>query len=172
MRVENSLTGCTSNTSLLITVLDKPVINTNDHFIDACDPEHNGFANFDLTSITPDVLVGITGVSTSFHETHEDALSGSNAIQNPTNYINTKKDLQIVFIRVTDDISGCASVTPIEIHTNLLLTGTRIKDFSVCEIKDGKLPQFTKLHLYRNVRNKVDIKPFCRFPVDWFRYVL
>ena len=142
VRVENSLTGCTSNTSLLITVLDKPVINTNDHFIDACDPEHNGFANFDLTSITPDVLVGITGVSTSFHETHEDALSGSNAIQNPTNYINTKKHLQIVFIRVTDDISGCASVTPIEIHTNLLLTGTRIEDFSVCEIKDGKLPQF------------------------------
>ncbi|MGC1632615.1 MAG: choice-of-anchor L domain-containing protein, partial [Gelidibacter sp.] len=155
VRVENVLTSCAATTTLIINVLDKPVINTNAHFIDACDPDHNGFAAFDLTTITPDVLVGITGVSTSFHETYDDALSGSNAIPNPNNYTNTKKSLQIVYIRVTDDVSGCASVTPIEIHANLLLTGTLIKDFSVCEINDGEAPKFDLNDMEETIVNEL-----------------
>ncbi|OBX24499.1 gliding motility-associated-like protein [Gelidibacter algens] len=143
VRVEHAQTGCVSTTTLNLIVLDSPVImSAEDHFLDACDPEHDGFANFDLNDINYQVLDGLTGVTVSFHEIYEDALSGSNAIVNPTNYTNIKKDFQTLYIRVTDDSSGCASVAPFEIHTNLLLTGTLIKDFSICDIKDGEVPSF------------------------------
>ena len=134
--VQNPQTGCISTTTLDITVLDNPVINMDDHYIDACDPDHDGFANFDLTTIINDVLQGLTGVSVTFHETIEDALSGVNPIPDPTNYANTVQNEQIVYIRVEDDVTGCASVTPIEIHTNLLLTGTNIRDSSLCDINN------------------------------------
>lgn len=143
VRVEHAQTGCASTTTLNLSVLDSPVImNTEDHFLDACDPEHDGFANFNLNDINFQVLDGLTGVTVSFYEVYEDALSGSNAITNPTNYTNLRKNFQILYIRVTDDSSGCASVAPFEIHTNLLLSGTLIKDFSICDIKDGDTPSF------------------------------
>lgn len=130
--VKNTETGCISTTTLDITVLDNPVINTETQYIDACDGDLDGFANFDLTSITADVLQGLTGVTVTFHETIEDAQSGSNAIASDTNYSNTETNQQIVFIRVESNATGCASITPVEIHTNLLLTATNIRDMSIC----------------------------------------
>ena len=155
IRVENSLTGCAVTSLLNLIVLSKPIINIEPHYIDACDKDFDGFATFDLTSITADVLKGLTGVSTSFHITYEEALSASNPIIDPTNYINIKQGLQILYIRVTDDITGCSSVTPIEIHSNLLLTGTLIKDFSMCDIKDGEPPTFDMNDIEQEIVNKL-----------------
>lgn len=140
--VQAPQTGCISTTTLDISVLDNPVINTDDHYIDACDTDHDGFATFDLTSIIPDVLQGLTGVNISFHESNADALAGVNPIADTTNYANTIADEQIVFIRVENDTTGCASVTPIEIHTNLLLTATNIRDVSACDIDNDGIEEF------------------------------
>lgn len=142
VRVSNIETGCASTTTLNLIVLDKPAINTGDHYLDACDPEHDGFSQFNLNDITPDVLNGLTGVSVTFHEIYDDALSGTNAIPNSSAYTNTKQSFQTLYIRVLDDESGCASVTSFEVHANLLLTGTRIEDFSICDVKAGDLPSF------------------------------
>ncbi|MAB48185.1 MAG: hypothetical protein CMC05_06100 [Flavobacteriaceae bacterium] len=140
--VRDEFTGCISTTSLDITVLDNPVINTDDHYIDACDADHDGFASFDLTSIIPDVLEGLTGVTVTFHETNEDALTGSNPIADDTNYTNITSEEQIVYIRVENNTTGCASVTPVEIHTNLLLTATNIDDISLCDIDNDGVEEF------------------------------
>ncbi|MEM9678850.1 MAG: T9SS type B sorting domain-containing protein, partial [Bacteroidota bacterium] len=140
--VQDPLTGCISTTVLNITVLDNPVINTDDHYIDACDPDLDGFATFDLTSITNDVLQGLTGVSVTFHETIEDAQTGLNPIPNPTSYNNTVQSQQIVFIRVEDNTTGCASTTPVEIHSNLLLTATNIRDASLCDVDNDNSETF------------------------------
>ena len=56
----------------------------------------------------------------TFHETNEDAISGANPIANETNYANINLNEQVIFVRVESNATGCASVTPIEIHTNLL----------------------------------------------------
>ncbi|APY09175.1 hypothetical protein BWZ20_13065 [Winogradskyella sp. J14-2] len=141
--VRDEFTGCISTTSLDITVLDNPVINTEDHFIDACDADHDGFANFDLTSIIPDVLQGLTDVTVTFHETNDDALIGINPIADDTNYTNITSEEQTVYIRVESNTSGCASVTPIEIHTNLLLTATDIDDISRCDIDNDGVEEFS-----------------------------
>ena len=133
IRVVNTLTGCETLTTVTIEVVENPFIDTGNHYLDACDPQHDGFATFDLTDIIPDVLQGLTNATVTFHETQEDANTGDNPIANDTNYNNTVIDEQIVYIRVVDNTTGCASVTPIEIHSNLLLTGTHIQDFAYCD---------------------------------------
>ncbi|WP_461589479.1 choice-of-anchor L domain-containing protein [Winogradskyella sp.] len=136
--VRNQQTGCISTTSLDITVLDNPVIDTGNHYIDACDADHDGWASFDLTTIIADVLQGITDVTVTFHESNTEALNNENPIADDTNYNNIVAQEQIVFIRVESNTTGCAAVTPIELHTNLLLTATNINDIIVCdEDNDG-----------------------------------
>ena len=137
--VRDPQTGCISTTTLDISVIDNPIINTEPQYIDACDSDHDGFANFDITTVIPDILQGLTGVSTSFHVSYNDALSGSNPIANPNNFANTISEVQIVYIRVESDITGCASVTPIELHTNLLLTATNIYDVTRCDIDNDNM---------------------------------
>ncbi|EDP71922.1 hypothetical protein FBALC1_12512 [Flavobacteriales bacterium ALC-1] len=140
--VTNPQTGCSITTTLDITVLENPVINTEDHYIDACDNDHDGVADFDLTSIIPDVLDGLTNVSVTFHATEEDALTGANPIADDTNYENLDLNEQIVYIRVESNTSGCASITPIQIHTNLLLTGTNIRNFTACDTNGDGFEEF------------------------------
>ncbi|WP_179320614.1 T9SS type B sorting domain-containing protein [Winogradskyella helgolandensis] len=140
--VKNTETGCISTTTLDISVIESPVINTELHFIDACDTDLDGYANFDLTSIIPEVLEGLTDVTVTFHISPEDALSGLNPIADDTNYANINFEEQLIYIRVENATSGCGSVTPIELHTNLLLTATNIRDISVCDAGDDNTEDF------------------------------
>jgi len=142
VRVVNSLTGCYNTTTLSFEVLASPTINYDDIFIDACDQDLDGMATFDLESIIDEVLQGLNGVTVTFHTSNADAQSGSNAIPNPTNYPNTVANEQVVFIRVEDNNTGCASVRPFEIHSNLLLTETNIKDFAACDEDNDNIEEF------------------------------
>ncbi len=155
VRVQNPQTGCVNTTSLDINILDNPIINTQDHYIDACDEDHNGTADFDLTSIIPDVLEGLTGVSVTFHETEEDALSGVNPIGDDTDYTNIDLEEQIVFIRVEDNSTGCASVTPVEIHTNLLLSATEIRNITRCDIGNDGVEEFDLAAIAISIINEI-----------------
>ena len=88
VRVTDQNTGCASTTTLTIEVLENPVINTEDLYLDACDPEHDGFATFNLTDAEANILQGLTGVTVTYHETPEDAETGDNPIADPTSYDN------------------------------------------------------------------------------------
>ncbi len=155
VRVENSLTGCFRTTTMQFTVIGSPVISYEDVFIDACDQEHDGFAMFDLNTVTAEILQGLTGVTVTFHETSEDANSGSNPIANPESYNNTSINEQILFIRVEDDATGCASVRSFEIHSNLLLTGTDIKDFSICDQNNDNVEEFNLIGIAEDIINNL-----------------
>ncbi|WP_179333120.1 T9SS type B sorting domain-containing protein [Winogradskyella costae] len=140
--VKNTETGCISTTILNVNIIDSPTINTETHYIDACDTDLDGYANFDLTTIIPEVLEGLNGVTVTFHTSPDDALSGSNPIADETNYANINSEEQLVYIRVENIGSGCASTTPIELHTNLLLTATNIRDISACDVGDDDTEGF------------------------------
>ncbi|MDT0557070.1 choice-of-anchor L domain-containing protein [Ichthyenterobacterium sp. W332] len=142
VNVTHTETGCVSTTTLEIRVLDNPVINTEDLYIDACDADHDGFATFNLNDRLNDILQGITGVTVTYHETFEDAETGENPIPNPENYANIDFEEQLIYVRVEDDITGCASIAPIEIHTNLLLTETNITDFDRCDADNDEIEVF------------------------------
>ncbi|MEO6346912.1 MAG: choice-of-anchor L domain-containing protein [Aquaticitalea sp.] len=156
VRVINSQTGCINTTKLTINVIDSPAINYEDLYIDACDMDHNGLATFDLTSVTANVLNGLTGVTVTFHESLEDAESGANPIANPSNYANTVLNEQIIYIRVKDNSSGCAAITDLGIHTNLLLTGTGIRDFGACDVDDDNVEDFSINYLSNEIINNLE----------------
>jgi gliding motility-associated-like protein len=140
--VTNPQTGCNSTTTLDLTVLNNPVINEALRYIDACDSSDGGNASFDLISVVNDILQGLTNVTVTFYETNNDALSGTNPISDESNYANINLNEQVIFIRVESNANGCASITPIEIHTNLLLTATNIEDVTVCGIDNDDTEDF------------------------------
>ena len=126
-------TGCNTTTTLDIQVNINPAINPDTQMLDACESDGDGYDTFDLTQNIDDVLQGLTNVTVTYHETLDDANSGSNPIANPTNFSNTNDFEQTVYIRVEDDVTGCASVVPLELHTFLLESGTEITDYFECD---------------------------------------
>ncbi len=136
VRVVNTQTGCVNTTTLDVDVTTSPIVNRDTQYIDACDTDQDGTANFDLTQVIADVLNGLSGVTPTFHETFQDAQDGINPIANESNYQNINPDEQTVYIKITDDVTGCFSIVPLEIHTNLLLTGTDLGDFALCDTND------------------------------------
>ena len=140
VRVVNTQTGCFNTSTLTVEVTTSPIVNRNTQFIDACDQDHDGSATFDLTEAIPDILDGLTdAVTITFHESFENADNDENPIANETNYQNITPEEQGVFVRVEDNNTGCATITSLEIHTNLLVTGTNNGDFALCddESNDG-----------------------------------
>ncbi|TCK66748.1 gliding motility-associated-like protein [Winogradskyella wandonensis] len=134
VNVTDPTSGCNTTTTLDISVLNPPAIsNAQDYFIDACDQDYDGFANFDLTEVEADIVNGLSNVTITYHLSQEDALSGANPIPDPTNFANTVQTEQIIYIRVVDNTTGCPSIASFEIHPNLLLSGP---NFSVNEICD------------------------------------
>ncbi len=138
IRVINSLTGCV-NTSETLTVditVSPILVNRDTQYIDACETDMDGTANFDLTQVLGDIIGGLTGVTATYHVSLDDANAGINPIGTPTNYQNTNPEEQTIYVRIEDDTTGCASVVSLEIHTNLLLTGTNLGDFALCDNND------------------------------------
>ncbi|WP_136479828.1 T9SS type B sorting domain-containing protein [Cognatitamlana onchidii] len=137
VRVINTVTGCVATTTLNVSTEISPIVNRDTQFINACDNDMDGNAFFDLTEVITPILNGLTGVSTSFHISYEDALSDINAIVDPSNYEYTNAVTEpgsaTLFLRIKDDLSDCSSIIPFEIHTNLLLTATDTGDFALCD---------------------------------------
>ncbi len=140
VRVENSETGCLSYTSLTVNVLENPSLPISTVIIDACDEDHDGFASFDLNDAIGDITQGLSGINTSIHISIDDAMSGSNPILDLDAFVNSEPELQILYVRIENSSTGCFSIATIELHTNLLITGTEVQDFEVCDddSNDGK----------------------------------
>ena len=136
VRVVNLQTGCANTSTLNVNITTSPIVNRDTQYIDACDADLDGTATFDLTQAIAGILNGLTGVAVTFHESYDDAEIGANAIANETNYQNLVPEEQTLYARVVDNVTGCASIVPVEIHTNLLLTGTDTGDFALCDTND------------------------------------
>lgn len=140
IRVEDSETGCLSYTSLIVNVLENPILPVTTVLLDACDEDHDGFASFDLNPAQAEILQGLSGVDATIHTSLDDAMTGSNPILDIDSFVNSEPDFQILYVRVENTATGCYSIATIEVHTNLLITGTEVQDFEVCDddSNDGK----------------------------------
>ncbi|WP_052143621.1 T9SS type B sorting domain-containing protein [Wocania ichthyoenteri] len=142
VRVIDTQTGCVNTSSLTINITTSPIVNRDTQYLDACDTDHDGSADFDLTQVINDVLDGLdpTTVTITFHETLPDAQSGDNPVADETNYQYQNAVIEpgstTLYIRIEDNNTGCASIVPLEPHTNLLLTGTDTGDFALCDNND------------------------------------
>jgi gliding motility-associated-like protein len=137
VRVVNTATGCVITSTLTVNIEVSPIVNTDTQYLNACDSDLNGNANFDLTEVIAPILNGLTNVSTTFHISYNDAVIGDNPIADETNYEYTNAVIEpgsaTLYLRIVDDNTGCASIVPFEVHTNLLLTATDTGDFAQCD---------------------------------------
>ncbi|WP_147676422.1 T9SS type B sorting domain-containing protein [Algibacter pacificus] len=140
VRVKKKNAACFSTTNFNLTVHENPKLNTAIlHYMDACEKSNSGYATFDLTSIIPDVIQNSTNVNITFHYALEEAKRGENAIENPSSFTNTTFQKQILYVRAENALTGCASFVPIEVHSNLLSSGTNHDIIRLCDIaNDGK----------------------------------
>ncbi len=139
IRLDDSITSCSNILTLDITVLENPVLNLEVQWINACEMDDDGFELFDITSVTDDILQGLGGVTVEFYETIEDANAGINQIPNPSSYQNIVQYFQFVYIKVVNNTTGCTSIMPIELHTNVVESGFNTDPFGICddESNDG-----------------------------------
>lgn len=157
--VLNTATGCINTAPITISVEETPTLQNQELTpLSACEPEGgDGFEFFDLTEVYPELLQGLTNVTVTFHETITDAELDLNPILDPDNYLNTLEFVQQIYIRVEDDVTGCATITSVFIHANILITGTNIDSFGTCDDSsaDG-IEDFDLLSLGIEIINDVD----------------
>ncbi len=165
VRVINTETGCVNGTTLDINVSVPPAITIPDrNLVDACDPEHDGFATFDLTQIIAEYTTGLTGITVTVHTSADDANTGANPIPDVTAFNNETQEQQTLYIRVVDNNSGCFSISQFVVHSNALLSATNLADRNRCDdaSNDGVF-DFNLLEITNSIQNNltfVDIAYF------------
>ncbi|WP_418513255.1 choice-of-anchor L domain-containing protein [Corallibacter sp.] len=133
IRVTNPDTGCSDTTSVSITLLETPQINSDPQTINACEDDDDGFETFDLSTVINDILQGLTNVTVTFHTTNQDAQTGDNPIQDITNYENTTPNVQVVYVRVVSADNDCPAISTVTLYSNILESETNIRNFYRCD---------------------------------------
>jgi gliding motility-associated-like protein len=138
--VTDTDTGCTDYTTLTIRVLPNPTPSLDPDAIALCDDINtgDGLEVFDLTVNEIYIINGEVGVTATYHETQEDAEDGTNAIADPTQYTNIPTDYssQLIYVRVTNDITGCYTIVTFTIQVNPLPDVVAVTDYIICELNN------------------------------------
>ncbi|MGC4042083.1 MAG: PKD domain-containing protein [Flavobacterium sp.] len=113
IRVENANTHCYALSTMDIRVEPLPSPIPPTHAYSVCDNNQDGFASFDLDSLTNDIVQG-ANYTISYHETYDDALLGNNALVSP--YQNIDAFTQFIYVLAVDNLTGCRKVIPIELE--------------------------------------------------------
>ncbi|NRA92108.1 MAG: hypothetical protein HRU26_05385, partial [Psychroserpens sp.] len=134
-RIENETT-CFSITSFTVNVIPVPTVTEILPF-EACDIDYDESISWDLTAAEINILdIRQDNVVVSYFVTENDADLDSNAIQNPTDFVNTSNP-QIVFVKVTNTDFNCPIVLPIELN---VISPPEFNDFGtavICENDDS-----------------------------------
>jgi gliding motility-associated-like protein len=112
--LEDTTTHCRVLTTMDLRVEPLPVLVPPADPVRLCDPDGDGFAQFDLDGLAPAMLQGAPNIIVSFHETLTDAQSGANPESSP--YLNIVPFVQPMYVRAVNSLTGCWSVMTIELN--------------------------------------------------------
>jgi len=143
VRVTDVNTGCFGFTQLELNVLANPASLADAPDLELCDDTNPGDGQevFDITFNEAYIVNGELGMTVTYHETDADAQSGVNDVVNPTAYTNIGSP-QTIFVRVTNDLTGCFIVVNFDIIVNQLPSVTAVTDLVVCEVNFDGINQF------------------------------
>ena len=134
IRITNHATGCYVISTMDIRVEPLPVLIPPTAPYTVCDDNQDGFANFDLASLLPGLLNGMTTYTITFHETLPDANSGANPISTTVPYFSINPFVQILYVRAQDNATGCYSILPIELNADPSpVAPVNLNPISVCD---------------------------------------
>ncbi|HEX9825189.1 MAG TPA: T9SS type B sorting domain-containing protein [Flavobacteriaceae bacterium] len=132
--VTNTVTACVNYTILTLNVLPNPTPNTDPTDLTQCDDTSPGDLRevFDLTVNEVYIINGQSGVTATYYISEANAEAGSNLITTPTAFTNTTTP-QTIYVRMTDDVTGCYTVVNFDIIVSPLPQATTVTDLTVCE---------------------------------------
>ena len=132
VRMEDQLTGCWVLTTMDLRVEPLPeLVPPLAADLTQCDADGDGFGQFALAALVPDMLQGAPGITVSFHETLADAQGGGNALASP--YQNIVAFLQPLYVRAENTLTGCWSVMMIELRVIPSPVVPPLDDLSQCD---------------------------------------
>lgn len=132
VRVEDVNTGGFDTTTLTLRVLPNPAPGVASNIVICDDVSNDGFAIFDLTINDLQILNGEIGNSISYFNSESDALFDSNAIADPTMYININAYYQTIYARLENDEHGCFAITSFDLIVNPVPISTVASDYILC----------------------------------------
>ncbi len=135
-----NIEGCIAYTTLTIRVLPNPTPSTDAEDIELCDYDNPGdqIEVFDITINEAYIINGELGVSAAYYESLENATDEIDPIVNPTTYSNIELGQQTIYVRVTNDTTGCFTIVTFDIIVNPLPDIGDVPDVIACEINtDG-----------------------------------
>lgn len=135
VRVENAVTECYRIVLMDIRVEPLPLLlMPTPAETTMCDPDGDGFVQFDLQALLNDMLNGGTNIQISLHETALDAESGFNPITNLTTYPNEETPVQTIYVRAVNTITGCVRFTQsFNLYVNPSPQMPDLTDIDVCD---------------------------------------
>src|SRR5690554_109396 len=147
VRVIDGDSDCVAYTSLLLRVLPNPDPVTPAP-LELCDVTvvvgpgaDDGVEIFDLTERAAEILNG-ENWRLSYFESYENAVDELDEIQNPDAYENTSNP-QTIYVRVTNDTSGCFSIVELELIVHAVPLDTAdISPYMICELDTDGVAEF------------------------------
>ena len=130
VRVEDDASGCISTTSFFLIVNPAPIaMQPND--LAECDDDDDGFMEFDLASQDTAIVGDQTDVVVTYHASEDDAENNVSPLSSP--YLNVTNP-QTIYVRVTDTMSGCFSMTNFDLIVGLIpeTSFSSDADYEVC----------------------------------------
>ncbi len=124
VRVEDLATGCFTVTNLTLIVNELPTL-VQLPGLELCDAVslNDGVEVFDLTSLSEDLLNSAPGISLDYYANAAD-LASDTPIANPSMYSNTEPGVQTIFVKATNDTTGCENTITFDISVNPLPSPT------------------------------------------------
>ena len=115
--VINDITGCSSETELILNV---SITDANDTELIECDDDgvEDGFYLFNLSDADSNIINGLpNGLIIAYYETYEDALIEQNQLQ--STFKNTMPYSQTIYARV-ENANNCYGISEVELTVNTL----------------------------------------------------
>jgi hypothetical protein len=119
VRIEDT-SGSLVQTSTLNLFTNNTPIAADNLSVDACDVDNDGFAYFDFTQLLNQINSSNSGeiVVSQFFRTQVHANAGSNIIASHTCFRNTSPNTQVIFVKVTNQQTGCNVIKPVTLNVD------------------------------------------------------
>lgn len=166
--VDPTNNNCFSTTTLSLAVVTIPGSLNNPTPIEKCDD--SGFYAFDLTDRVAEIAgpSNLNNIVIRYYQNFSDAQSNNNLfIQNPTNFTNTIKDFQTIYVRVTsttnfDSETGiaCFRVLELDLYVRPFPENNlRTFPYYICVDENGNILKEANI---RTILNETD------YTFEWF----
>ena len=100
-----------------------------------CDDDTDGLQTFDLSGVASQVIGSQLNMDVTYHQTQSDADSDVNALGD--NITTTTPNLQTIFIRLENTVTGCYAVSTIDLVVNSLPVVDLEDNYVICESASG-----------------------------------